>query len=344
MNRRRRAFTLIELLVVIAIIGVLVALIMPAVQMARESARRTQCINNLKQIGIALHNYHNTALSFPSGYLLMPCPPLSPNQTLCTKGELYTMVEFNNASLEILPYLDQHPIANSWNFQLPIYCPCCHCSGAVNSTVNRMPISVYLCPSDPFHKGLHSYRAVAGTIPYSDPDPGYNDGRVPDGVFFQGSSVSTSDLIDGLGVTALYTERLKGTGQGELGRSLASKHLDLFQMGRACDPPNPTFGYTDQGVRHSGGFLSSLTNFIRRPNARRPTCLYGLDLIQSEIGPPADHPRYYSFDGPSSLHSGGVCVLMGDGSVKFLKDTIDRKTWTSLATIAGGEPVSADEF
>jgi prepilin-type N-terminal cleavage/methylation domain-containing protein/prepilin-type processing-associated H-X9-DG protein len=343
----RRAFTLIELLVVIAIIGVMVALIMPAVQMARESARRTQCINNLKQIGIALHGYLDVSLSFPPGYLTMFCPTVDPNGTPCQRppGDPEFRGEITSMPLAILPYLDQRVMFDGWNFELWEYSKCCHCSGFVNSTFNRNQLPVYQCPSDPFQKGLLSYRAVSGRVPYSDPDPEYNDGRVPDGAFYYGSAVSASELTDGLGFTALVTERLKGAGQGILGSTLITEDRGRFLSGRGCDPPNATIGYSSQGLLYLGVYGSHLINFTRTPNVRRPACFFGPFPGNSGFTGPEKHPLFYAaFDGPTSLHSGGVNVVMGDGTVRFIKDTINQKTWWALATIAEGETVDAAEF
>jgi prepilin-type N-terminal cleavage/methylation domain-containing protein/prepilin-type processing-associated H-X9-DG protein len=334
---RRRAFTLIELLVVMAIIGILVALIMPAVQAARESARRTQCVNNLKQIGIAMHDYEDANLCFPPGYLLMQCINPAPETSRCHEDPA-CMSEVTTEMLAIVPYLDQRPMFDGWNFDHPIGAGCA-CAGDVNRSGRAVRLSVYLCPSDPVQKGVHSYRGVTGSVPFSDPDPRYNDGRVPNGVFYQGSAVPTSELTDGMGFTAFVTERLKGAGLGNLGRTLVTRDENLFPTGRACDPLG-TPGDASQGLLYYGIYRSHEVNFARKPNAPRPACLDAFVLQEID-----KHPIYRStFDGPSSLHSGGVNVLYGDGTVKFLRDTINLRTYAALATVAGGETVSADEF
>jgi prepilin-type N-terminal cleavage/methylation domain-containing protein/prepilin-type processing-associated H-X9-DG protein len=332
--RRTAAFTLIELLVVIAIIGVLVGLLLPAVQAARESSRRTQCANNLKQIGIALHAYQDAANCLPPGYLLMQCisPPPGCIQAGTCMGEVTTEL------VAILPYMDQRPLFDGWNFDHEIPGGCA-CAGDVNKTVRSVRISAYACPSDPVAAGATSYRGVTGSVPFSDPDPDYNDGRLPDGVFYQGSAVSLTDITDGTGTTALFTERLKGVGQLDRGRTRTTRNRDLFPAGTACDLP-ATPGDSSQGMYHWGIYRSHVINFTRRPNARRPACLNAFF-----VPVPNDHPAYFgTFDGPSSMHSGGVNLLMGDGAVRSLRDTIAAGPYAALATIAGGETVSAEEF
>jgi prepilin-type processing-associated H-X9-DG protein len=271
----------------------------------------------------------------------MPCP-LWPR---CEYEDNPGHKEFTNVALGILPYLEQRLMFDGWNFELPVYCPCCYCSGPVNSTFNRSQLGVYQCPSDPIKTGVLSYRGVSGSVPYADPDAEYNDGRVPNGAFYQGSAVTTSDLTDGLGFTALFSERLKAGGQVDLGRSLKTVDLGRFQSGRGCDPPNATYAFETQGMLYAEVYASYLISFVRRPNIRRPACLFAPDRAAAGFGGSLGHPVVYaSYDGPSSMHSGGVNVVFADGAVRFLKDTINPKTWSSLATIAGGETISADEF
>jgi prepilin-type N-terminal cleavage/methylation domain-containing protein/prepilin-type processing-associated H-X9-DG protein len=330
----RQAFTLIELLVVIAIIGVLVALIMPAVQAARESARRTQCVNNLKQIGIALLGYHDAVSSFPDGYIVMRCGD-GVSANLCVP--MLGIGEETNVVLGILPYLDQRPMFDGWNFTLPIGCPKCYCAGDVNLTSRSVRLSVYQCPSDPMPKGVISYRGVTGSVPYSVPALEiFNDDRAPDGVFYNGSAVSISDVTDGTSNTVMFTERLQGAGSGNVGQTRAAAKSVNFASGVAC---NATYGssFTRQGMQYGGGYASYLTNFTRLPNSKRPACLS--HLISDDTPEPEG-----TFDGPSSMHSGGVNLLMVDGSVKFVKDTINVKTWSALSTIATGETISSDEY
>jgi prepilin-type N-terminal cleavage/methylation domain-containing protein/prepilin-type processing-associated H-X9-DG protein len=339
---KRRAFTLIELLVVIAIIGVLVALLLPAVQGAREAARRTQCVNNLKQIGIALHGYHDASRCFPPGYLLMLCQGDKDNAhaTMCDHPP-HCMSECTTWALAILPYLEQRVMFDGWNFQLPINAPQCECAGDVNLTMRSNRVGAYLCPSDPASGGVQSYRGVTGDGPYADPDPRYNDGRLPRGAFYQGSAVSEARVPDGLSNTVLISERLRASGLGKLGLSLSTVDPILFATDRACDPPNVAPGYPVQGLNYDGIDGSYLISFVRPPNGQRPGCVF----IDLHVDEPKHHPTpNASFDGPSSLHPGGVNLLMGDGSIKMVKDTVNTKTWSALATIRGKEVIGSDEY
>jgi prepilin-type N-terminal cleavage/methylation domain-containing protein len=339
----RRAFTLIELLVVIAIIGILVAMLLPAVKAAREASRRTECANNLKQIGIALFNYHDSALCFPPGYLLMPCP----HNYGCpfTDPDPGGLKEFTDVAVALLPYLDQRPMFNAWNFSLAAYSPCCYCSGLVNSTANRTQLATYQCPSDPVRTGVLSYRAVSGNVPYADPDPDYNWGRPPNGAFYLGSAVPSAAVTDGLSLTALFSERLRAGGQGDIGRSLAAYDKGWWDTGVGCEPPRPALEYPRHGLYYLGVNAGYLINFARAPNSRHPTCLYTRVAGAPYFTGPDEHPLVYaSFDGPSSMHPGGVNTLLGDGAVRFIKETINPTTWSKLATIAGGETVSSEEL
>ena len=336
----RRAFTLIELLVVIAIIGVLVALLLPAVQAAREAARRSQCLNNLKQIGLALLQYHDAMGCFPPGYLIQWChvdslPMAGCNLEFCTQ-------ECDTVVLAILPYLEQRALHDSWNFQLPLQKPLCHCAGDVNLTARSFRLGVYLCPSDPAPTGYYSYRGITGSGPYSDPDPRYNDGRVPDGAFFQGSAIAMADVSDGLGSTVLFSERLRGAGTVALGRSLSTVDFTYFPTGGACEPGLPTSGFAVQGLYHPGAVASYLVGFSRAPNSITQACV--LNASPYDQAPDRHLKVNASFDGPSSLHPGGVNILLGDGSSRFLKETINRGAYAALATIAKGEPVSSDAY
>jgi prepilin-type processing-associated H-X9-DG protein len=257
------------------------------------------------------------------------CPP-----HLCVKEE-------TNVVLGILPYLEQRPMYDGWNFSLPICQTGCYCAGDVNLTSRSVRLNVYQCPSDPLPKGLLSYRGVTGSNPYSAPAlQTYGDPRSPDGAFYNGSAVSISDVTDGTSMTAMFTERLQGAGRGNLGQTLTTTDVAAFPSGNACNPTTVGPAFNLQGMYYQGGYVSYLTTFARRPNVKRPACLsQWLGFDSDDVPAPGG-----TFDGPSSMHSGGVNVVMVDGSVKFITDTVNLKTWTALATIAGNETISSDAF
>src|SRR3954468_5367309 len=200
----RRGFTLIELLVVIAIIAVLIALLLPAVQAAREAARRSQCVNNLKQIGIAAHNYHDQVGALPGAYLV------------------YNVTSFSALSM-MLPQMEQSPLYNALNFSLAY-------SDPTNSTVLMADVSTFICPSDfpnPIRaRGAQTnYMADMGSWIVWQSASGPNAGLPgPDGVFFGNSSTRFAAIIDGLSNTGLFSERVMADGSN----AVISPKSDVF--------------------------------------------------------------------------------------------------------------------
>jgi prepilin-type N-terminal cleavage/methylation domain-containing protein/prepilin-type processing-associated H-X9-DG protein len=302
---RRGAFTLIELLVVIAIIAVLIALLLPAVQAARESARRAQCVNNLKQIGLALHNYDQTHKTFPSGYV----------SNFNANGD-DTGPGWGWAAM-LLPQFEQTPIFNALNFNLAVEAP-------ANSTGRLANVNNFLCPSDPTASAYWAVRRDASTgapiqnicqvAPsnyvgmYGRGEPG-PDG---DGVFFRDSVISLRDITDGTAQTIVVGERSHRLGEATWVGSVADALLfptDNDAIGRYAIETSSgmVLGHAGEGVGPGD--------------------------------PRSDVNQFYS------LHSGrGVNFLFGDGHVTFLKATMDYKTYRALATRAGGEVVSADAY
>ena len=324
----RSAFTLIELLVVIAIIAVLIALLLPAVQAAREAARRMQCVNNLKQIGLALHNYHDTQGCFPhSRGLSTPGPGVPATATFAGLARL-------------LPYIEQTSLFNAINFiNLPLDPP--------NTTVLATNVASYLCPSDPQSLtpagwGGHNYRPCEGSqiaYTYGADDLAGNNTSLPapDGVFFAISSTRIASIIDGTSNTVAFSEKLKG----DYSNTTATPKTDyLFPKTYpaspdqaiaqclAIDPRNLAYqGDSNSGAPWLKGEIHAGYNHVNVPNSR--TCIFPPGRILNVA---------------TSAHPGGVNVLLCDGSVKFIKDTVSLATWRALATRAGGEVVSADAF
>ena len=369
----RAGFTLIELLVVIAIIAVLIALLLPAVQSAREAARRIQCTNNLKQIGLALHNYHSAAGSFPPGSAI--------NGVAAAPG-LYASWEPNmSAQAMLLPYIEQSPVYNALNFNFGA-----EYDLGMNTTSVLTIIAGYLCPSDPNADkriNTNSYYACMGTTTdymFNPPIAGGANwmGTTPSvtftgstGLFAQAVSYGVSDCTDGTSNTIAYAEGLMGdsmaTSVWGTVRTPPSKYRGNMVYG--ADPnddlnrphdafQNPalvvailqkcsiTFQTTttnigdDHGYRWSMGITGySLFNTIQTPNdALFPFSACRLD------GDPFNYPDSGFAYGSSSAHPGGINVGFADGSVKFIKNSINRLTWWSLGTKGNGEIVGADSY
>ncbi len=324
--KQSRGFTLIELLVVIAIIAVLISLLMPAVQSAREAARRAQCINNLKQIGLALANYQDALGAYPPGYIA--ASPYS-------NGESDTSPGWSWASM-ILPQLEQAPLFASINFSVPV-------QAAANSTAATTNLKVFLCPSDqvptlPFtvtdgfgdtlaEVGPTSYAASTGDDA-SDVATGLNNDGLGRGVFYRNSSIRIAAITDGTSQTILVEERNWGIAEGTWVGAVAS------------------------GVIKRGPFNSC-------PGSAAATYLAPcLVLVHCHlINTNSDSDS--GLDDASSFHPGGANMLFADGSVHFLKSisgdagtnpdgstiyTQSSLIFQALGTRGGGEVVSADSY
>jgi prepilin-type N-terminal cleavage/methylation domain-containing protein/prepilin-type processing-associated H-X9-DG protein len=344
---RPRGFTLIELLVVIAIIAVLIALLLPAVQAAREAARRAQCVNNLKQVGLALQNYETALKVFPPAFVGNPNAVGTAYGVSYPDGNISTVPGFAWGAL-ILPYIEQSALFATANTSLPCWAP-------DNTTTARTKVSVFLCPSsagpgdgfalhrytngdatDPNDGGpfspqivfAHSHyvtnagvnqpwgRSTAFSYDFDVPEP------VPgapvciiNGPFYRNSKTTAAGVTDGLSQTAFVGER-------------TSRLADATWVGVvpfASVPPK-------------AGWPSD-------PNS-------GGDLVGCHSGPDVhDHPQviihapnnpFGHTDEMYSDHPGGGNVLFGDGSVRFIRETIYPWTWVALSTRNQGEVVGGD--
>jgi prepilin-type N-terminal cleavage/methylation domain-containing protein/prepilin-type processing-associated H-X9-DG protein len=357
----RRGFTLIELLVVISIIAVLIALLLPAVQSAREAGRRAQCVNNLKQIGLAMHNYHTGIGTFPSGGTVAP----SYSNTYTTHWGTWS------AQALMLGYLEQMPLYNAANFS---WANAMGFGWPINSTVANAIVNVFICPSDgvsPVSPGSSQWNGLVNNYQGSlGPDTAYqswaNSGPDTPGVFTQGwKAYGVQQITDGTANTIAYGESLVGdetieqvkwrdgpvvpTGFAGGGPFIdASGHLPAVLADlNACQTafistPNPTnaTGIANQkGARWAqdlGGF--SLFNTIVPPNSPQFTFAWCQLNTQS---PNAGDGQYQN---TSSNHPGGCNFLFADGSVRFVKSSINISTYWALGTKADSEVISSDSY
>ncbi len=336
MDRTRRGFTLIELLVVIAIIAVLIGLLLPAVQAAREAARRAQCINNLKQVGLAMHNYATTYGSLP------------PGKKGCCWGTW---------QMFILPYLEQGSMHNAYNFVggqgVTEPARMFRYEGAANTTVTASRIAALTCPSSPQsapwaswplktigtgpHLTSHNYAANFGNTVLGQSDLFVGTprevrfGGAPFGEIYStegaGPSVTLAQVTDGLSNTLLAAEVVQGVGAW---------------TSESARPLGDLRGFTWWG--DAAGVMAYLG-----PNSSEPDLIYSSAWCRSLLdgNPPCSGPISGLGGGlyaSRSKHPGGVNVGLCDGSVKFVKNSIAINTWRALGTTRGGEVLSADAY
>jgi len=330
MTRTRSGFTIIELLVVIAILGILAGLLLPAVQAAREAARRAHCANNLKQIGIAFHNYHQDYGTFPIDVA---------HHRLGTTPDPHGPDPYYSSLSRLLPYLEHRALFDSINYELEERATPDGRSYHANDTALETRVELFLCPSDGLSAPRGSnYRGNAGVGPswfatIETPDSG-------NGFLVVAGYTRAASFPDGLAHTAAYSERLCGSGDDQRG----VPERDASSL----------MGFPDAVERDADWALkwcrvASRTQFPGHTQlgwswmlAERPHTAYC--HAQEPNGPIPDglslnHLPPTGIVTARSWHYGGVNVVMADGSVRFVNEQVERHVWRALGTRNGGELV-----
>jgi prepilin-type N-terminal cleavage/methylation domain-containing protein/prepilin-type processing-associated H-X9-DG protein len=340
-------FTLLELLVVLAIIGILIGMLLPAVQRVREAARRASCGNNLRQISLAALNYEGAMMRFPEGATARPFPG---NAT-------YPHNFYRWSSLaHLAPFYEQGNVYDTINLELPLFAPPGFNIAAENQLAARSLVSFLLCPSDQMQSvssgfgvgelAPTNYAACAGSgagggTPFED--------EGADGVFYINSRTRIGEIFDGTSNTALFSESSLGTGpESSNDQSLLQSSPQTVYRFTFTTPLTDAAaeGALLLNVTNRRGFLwingeyrCTLYNHYYGPNSPTP------DVFGASFHPsPAKRFSAYGWRAARSFHPGGINLGFADGSVRFINQAVDLPTWRALATSNGGELIDASAY
>jgi len=339
----RRAFTLVELLVVIAIIGVLVALLLPAIQAAREAARRSQCSNNIRQLGLAALNYESGNKTFPMG------------RTKILGTSTINNTQWGHLSL-VFPYVEGSSIHQQIDYaRAPGH--------ASNARVVQSQIPFLICPTDVDDRmtgtfcvdsmvnwGRNSYRGNGGSQPGPTPTPTAATPAPPegnDGLFVTNQAIRLKQITDGLSNTALYCEKVRGDGNENVSETpsdwfrISGNGQSADQIFTICTGTNPgtkltranQFPCSGRNWTH-GDYATTRYNHVMPPNGNSCSqALSGGNLTATQVNEDG------AASTASSFHNGGVNLVMGDASVHFVSDSVDPLVWNALGSRNGDETV-----
>lgn len=324
-GRVRAAFSLVELLIVIAIIGILIGLLIPAVQASRASAARNVCANNLRQIGLAAHHHVVSRGHFPSGSVAREFP----DQPLTA----WTFYRWSALAL-LTPHLENTAAYNALDLSVPLYDRTLDVRSE-NAEAVRFLVAEFLCPSDiqrpvsedfaPTNYAVCAGTGAGGGTPWST-----------NGVFFINSETTPAKITDGLSKTALASESLLGQPQNAHPHDPQTEYKFAFAspLSEPLCNASAQWNVTDpRGFAWvNGEFRCALYNHRNTPNSPVPDCM-GVQIgggVKTQFTP-------YGWRAARSNHPGGVNLLLADGALRFVADDVDATLWKDLATIAGGD-------